>query len=151
MDEADGGNDRTWQVTEVVARETGGKALATQAKLSSKDTAFAAAILPLSRGSVAPVDATAYRGVRFELRGSAPELRLEVRALGNRRFIAPLQAGDAWQTVEIPFTALQGQPPYRAKAPVAQWQGNDLQQLVFSASGAAGSKVWFEIDNVSFY
>jgi len=151
VDEADGGNDRTWQVTEVVARETGGKALATQAKLSSKDTAFAAAILPLSRGSVAPVDATAYRGVRFELRGSAPELRLEVRALGNRRFIAPLQAGDAWQAVEIPFATLQGQPPYRAKAPVAQWQGDDLQQLVFSASGAAGSKVWFEIDNVSFY
>ncbi|WP_313169580.1 amidohydrolase family protein [Stenotrophomonas sp.] len=151
VDEADGGNDRTAQVTEIVARETGGNALATQAKLSSKDTAFAAAILPLSRGSVAPVDARAYRGIRLELRGSAPELRLEVRALGNRRFIAPLQAGAQWQTVEIPFTALQGQPPYRAKAPVAVWKGDDLQQLVVSGSGEPGSKLWFEIDNVSFY
>lgn len=151
VDEADGGNDRTAQVTEIVARETGGNALATQAKLSSKDTAFAATILPLSRGSVAPVDARAYRGIRLELRGSAPELQLEVRALGNRRFIAPLQAGAQWQTVEIPFTALQGQPPYRAKAPVAVWKGDDLQQLVVSGSGEPGSKLWFEIDNVSFY
>lgn len=151
VDEADGGNDRTAQVTEIVARETGGNALATQAKLSSKDTAFAATILPLSRGSVAPVNARAYRGVRLELRGSAPELRLEVRALGNRRFIAPLQAGAQWQTVEIPFTALQGQPPYRAKTPVAVWRGDDLQQLVVSGSGEPGSKLWFEIDNVSFY
>lgn len=151
VDEADGGNDRTAQVTEIVARETGGNALATQAKLSSKDTAFAAAIQPLSRGSVAPVDARAYRGIRLELRGSAPELQLEVRALGNRRFVAPLQAGAQWQTVEIPFTALQGQPPYRAKAPVAVWKGDDLQQLVVSGSGEPGSKLWFEIDNVSFY
>lgn len=151
VDEADGGNDRTAQVTEIVARETGGNALATQAKLSSKDNAFAAAILPLSRGSVAPVDARAYRGIRLELRGSAPELQLEVRALGNRRFIAPLQAGAQWQTVEIPFNALQGQPPYRAKAPVAVWKGDDLQQLVVSGSGEPGSKLWFEIDNVSFY
>jgi hypothetical protein len=151
VDEADGGNDRTVQVTEVVARETGGNALATQAKLSSKDSAFAAAILPLSRGSVAPVDARAYQGVRFELRGSAPELRLEVRALSNRRFIAPLQAQSQWRTVEVPFSALQGQPPYRATAPIAQWKGDDLQQLVFSAGGAPGSKVWFEIDNVTFY
>lgn len=151
VDEADGGNDRTVQVTEVVARETGGNALATQAKLSSKDSAFAAAILPLSRGSVAPVDAKAYRGVRFELRGSAPELRLEVRALGNRRFTAPLQAQPEWQVVEIPFAALQGQPPYRASSPVAVWKGDDLQQLVFSAGGEPGSKLWFEIDNVNFY
>lgn len=151
VDEADGGNDRTAQVTEIVARETGGNALATQAKLSSKDNAFAAAILPLSRGSVAPVDARAYRGIRLELRGSAPELQLEVRALGNRRFVAPLQAGAQWQTVEIPFSALQGQPPYRAKAPVAVWKGDDLQQLVVSGSGEPGSKLWFEIDNVSFY
>ncbi|MNU85024.1 D-hydantoinase/dihydropyrimidinase [compost metagenome] len=151
IDEADGGNDRTVQVTEVVARETGGNALATQAKLSSKDSAFAAAILPLSRGSVAPVDARAHHGIRFELRGSSPELRLEVRALGNRRFIAPLQAQPQWRTVEVPFTALQGQPPFRAKAPVAEWKGDDLQQLVFSAGGEPGSKVWFEIDNVTFY
>jgi len=151
VDEADGGNDRTAQVTEIVARETGGNALATQAKLSSKDNAFAAAILPLSRGSVAPVDARAYRGIRLELRGSAPELQLEVRALGNRRFVAPLQAGSQWHTVEIPFTSLQGQPPYRAKAPVAVWKGDDLQQLGVSGSGEPGSKLWFEIDNVSFY
>ncbi len=151
IDEADGGNDRTVQVTEMVARESGGHALSTQAKLSTKDSAFAAAILPLSRGSVAPVDARAHRGIRFDLRGATPDLRVEVRALGNRRFYAPLEAQAQWRTVEVPFTALQGQPPYRAKAPLAEWKGDDLQQLVFSAGGEPGSKVWFEIDNVTFY
>jgi len=151
IDEADGGNDRTVQVTEVVARETGGNALATQGKLSSKENAYVAAILPLSRGSVAPVDARNYRGVRFELRGGASELRLEVRALDNRRFYAPVQAQSQWRTVEVPFSALQGQPPYRAKAPVARWKGDDLLQLAFSAGGEPGGKVWFEIDSVSFY
>jgi len=151
IDEADGGNDRTVQVSEVVARESGGNALSVQARLSTKPTAYAAAILPLSRGSVAPVDLRAYRGIRFDVRGGTPALRLEARALGDRRFVAPLQAGPQWRTVEIPFSALQGQPPYRAKGPVAEWKGDDVQQLVFSAGGEAGQKIWFEIDNVGFY
>ncbi|MCA7024536.1 MULTISPECIES: amidohydrolase family protein [Stenotrophomonas] len=151
IDEADGGNDRTVQVSETVARETGGKALSVQARLSTKPTAYAAAILPLSRGSVAPVDLRAYRGIRFDVRGGTSVLRLEARALGDRRFIAPVDAAPQWRTVEIPFSALQGQPPYRGKGPVAEWKGDDVQQLVFSAGGEAGGKVWFEIDNVGFY
>ena len=138
-------------VSETVARETGGKALSVQARLSTKPTAYAAAILPLSRGSVAPVDLRAYRGIRFDVRGGTPALRLEARALGDRRFIAPVDAAPQWRTVEIPFSALQGQPPYRGKGPVAEWKGDDVQQLVFSAGGEAGGKVWFEIDNVGFY
>lgn len=151
IDEADGGNDRTVQVSETVARETGGNALSVQARLSTKPNAYAAAILPLSRGSVAPVDLRAYRGIRFDVRGGTPALRLEARALGDRRFVAPVDAGSGWRTVEIPFSALQGQPPYRAKGPVPEWKGDDVQQLVFSAGGEAGDKVWFEIDNVAFY
>jgi len=151
IDEADGGNDRTVQVSEVVARESGGNALSVQARLSTKPTAYAAAILPLSRGSVAPVDVRAYRGIRFDVRGGAPSLRLEARALGDRRFLAPIDAAPQWRTVEIPFSALQGQPPYRAKGPLAEWKGDDVQQLVFSASGEAGQKIWFEVDNVGFY
>lgn len=151
IDEADGGNDRTVQVSEVVARESGGNALSVQAKLSTKPDAYAAAILPLSRGSVAPMDARGYRGIRFEVRGGTPTLRLEVRALDGRRFAAPVEAAPQWRTLEIPFGALQGLPPYRAKGPLPAWKGDDVQQLVFSAGGAAGDKVWFEIDNVEFY
>ncbi|MCL7714081.1 amidohydrolase family protein [Stenotrophomonas sp. CPCC 101365] len=151
IDEADGGNDRTVQVSTVVARDDGGNALSVQAKLSTKPNAYAAAILPLTRGSVAPADLRGYRGIRFDVRGGAGTLRLEARALGDRRFLAPIEAGRAWRTVEIPFTALQGQPPYRAQGPVAEWKGDDVQQLVFSGGGEAGGTIWFEIDNVGFY
>src|SRR5690606_33388906 len=71
-DEADGGNDRTTQVTEVVAREDGSHALSMQAWLSHKDRARAGALFPLSRGVVAPVDLRGYRGLRLEIRGGGP-------------------------------------------------------------------------------
>lgn len=151
IDEADGGNDRTVQVTAVVERESGGKALLTQAKLSTKARAYAAAILPLSRGSLAPADLRAYSGIRFDVRADTGELRLEARALGDRRFAAGIEADGKWRTIEIPFSALAGLPPYRGNAPLPVWQGNDVQQLAFSATGEPGSKIWFEIDNVSFY
>jgi hypothetical protein len=149
-DDADGGNDRTVQVTAVIDREQGGKALSMQARLSSKDDAYAAVILPLSRGSVAPVDLRRWRGVRVDVRGDAA-LTLEARGLDGRRWVAPVATSGGWQTLEIPFTALQGQPPYRAKGPLPVWRGNDVQQLVFSGTGQAGAKIWFEIDNVRFY
>ena len=150
VDEADGGNDRTLQISGVVAREAGGNALLVQSKLSTKDNAYAAVLLPLSHGSVAPVDARGKTGIRFEIRG-AGQVRAEVRALENRRFAAPVAVSAQWQVVEVPFAALQGLPPYRATGPLPQWQGNDLLQLGFSVTGAPGAKVWFEIDNVSFY
>lgn len=149
-DEADGGNDRSIQVTQVIAREGDGHALSVQARLSAKPDARAAAILPLSRGSVAPMDLSNWQGIRFEIRGGG-KLHLELRALGDRRFVAPLDAGGHWHTLEVPFKNLRGLPPYRAKGPAASWRGDDVQQVVFSASGKPGSKVWFQIDNIRFY
>ncbi len=149
-DEADGGNDRTVQVTTVVDREQGGKALSMQARLSSKAQAYAAVIVPLSRGSVAPVDLRRWQGVRVDVRGAAT-LQLEARGLDGRRWSAPLAATGQWQTVQIPFAALQGQPPFRAKGPLPVWRGDDLQQLVVIASGEPGGRIWFEIDNLQFY
>ncbi|HET8897909.1 MAG TPA: amidohydrolase family protein [Rhodanobacteraceae bacterium] len=150
-DEADGGNDRSVQVSEIVARESTGHALSVQARLSDNPHAYAAAILPLSRGSVAPVDVGAYRGVQFDVRGHAANFRLQLRALGKRRFAVSMAVGDDWRTVQVPFVTLQGLPPYRATRPIAVWRGNDVLQLVFSASATPGSKLWFELDNVRFY
>lgn len=78
-------------------------------------------------------------------------MRLEARGLQGRRWAAPVTTNGSWQTVEIPFHALQGQPPYRAKGPLPAWRGDDVQQLVFTGTGDAGVKIWFEIDNVRFY
>ena len=151
IDEADGGNDRTVQVTGVVDRESGGKALLVQAKLSTKPRAYASAILPLSRGSVAPADLHSYTGVRFDVRADSGQLRLETRGLNGHRFSADVEAAAQWRTVEIPFASLDGMPPYRGDGPLPVWKSDAVQQLVFSASGQPGSKIWFEIDNVGFY
>lgn len=151
LDEADGGNERSQQISQRRARSEGGHALLVQARLSHKPWAYAASILPLSQGSVVPVDARGFSGIRFDVRGAAPDFRLEVRALGDRRFRAPAVLGAQWRTLEIPFTDLQGQPPYRADGPVAQWRGDDLLQLVFVVAGEPGDAVWFELDNVGFY
>lgn len=151
VDEADGGTDRTVQVTEVVAREQAGHALSLQARFSSKPEPFASAILPLSRGSVEPVDLRGYRGLRFEIRGDARPVTLEYRGVENRRWSHRLQPQAGWRTVEVRFDALQGQPSRRGEGPVPAWKGDDLQQLVFSIGGEPGEKVWLELDNVAFY
>lgn len=150
-DEADGGNDRTVQVTEVVGREGGGRALSMQARLSYKPDAYAGVVLPLTRGSVAPADLRGYRGVRFDVRGDVSRLRVEFRGLDNRRWNTEVASGPAWRTIEIPFAQLQGQPPYRQQGPGPAWRGDDVLQALFIAQGEAGDKVWFELDDVRFY
>lgn len=150
-DEADGGNDRTVQVTEVVAREQGGHALSLQARLSSKSEAYASTILPLSRGSVEPVDLRGYRGLRFDIRGESRPVTLEYRGVDGRRWTHELLSGQGWTTVEVPFAVLQGQSPRRGEGVAPAWKGDDLQQVVFSIGGKPGEKVWFELDNVGFY
>ncbi len=149
-DEADGGNDRTVQVTEVVAREDRGHALSMQAWLSHQDWARAGVLFPLSLGAVAPVDLRGYRGLRFEIRGRGT-LQVEYRGLSDARWARDIEAGPRWTTVEVPFSQLQGLPPYRREGPAPAWSGNDVLQVGFVARGEPGSKVWFELDNVRFY
>jgi imidazolonepropionase-like amidohydrolase len=150
-DEADGGNDRTVQVTEIVAREGEGHALSMQARLSHKPKAYAGVIFPLSMGSVAPVDLRAYRGIRFDIRGGDGNERVELRGLDGRRWSAPVKLDPQWRSVEIPFAELKGLAPFGRDQPVAAWTGNDLQQVAFVAGGKPGEKVWFELDNLRFY
>lgn len=151
-DEADGGTDRTVQVSEVVARSDGGHALSTQARLSWNPDAHAGVLLPLTRGAVAPADLRRFHGLRFQVRGDAPALAVQLRGLDNRRWQAPVPVNAGWNTVEVPFGQFQGQPPYgRTDGPVPAWRGDDVQQLFFDASGRPGQKLWFELDNVEFY
>lgn len=153
LDDADAGQDRTLQVTAPVAREQTGHALSLQARLSSKPEPFAAAILPLSRGSVEPVDLRGYRGLRFDIRGDADKpATLEYRGVNNSRWSYKLQTQPGWQTVEVAFDALQAQPSLRGEeGALPVWTGDNLQQLVFSVEGKPGEKVWLQLDNVVFY
>jgi hypothetical protein len=48
--------------------------------------------------------------------------------------------------VKIPFSALA-----RRTDGAQAWTRRDLRALVFELSGAPGSLVWLELDNVRFY
>jgi hypothetical protein len=147
-DDMDGGHDRTVQVSQVVDRPGGGKALSLAARLAVKEDPQAAVILPLTRGSVQPVDVRTYKGVRFEIRGGEGEHRLLVNTL-NGRWAADVKAGTEWRIVEVPFTELK-----RASgrgAATGPWTGTDLIEVEFAGSREGGRKLWLELDNVTFY
>lgn len=147
-DDMDGGHDRTVQVSQVVDRAGGGKALSLAAKLAVKEDPQAAVILPLTRGSVRPVDARGYRGVRFEIRGGPGEHRLMVGTLAGR-WAAPVEVGPEWRTVEVPFSALTRAPGRGAAA--GPWTGTDLTEVEIAGAREGGAKLWLELDNVAFY
>jgi hypothetical protein len=153
--EADGGNDRSWQVMQIVPRTDGGHALLVTATLSSKPAPYAGVVLPLSRGSVLPVDIGAWRGIEFEIRGAVVALGLQLRGPGRRRWHAELPLPDgAWRTVRAEFT--QARAVDRRDAPSDDsaggvWDGSGIVQLALLAQGPTGGALWYELDNIRFY
>lgn len=149
VDDFDGGQDRSVQLSQVVPDETGNHVLHVAAKMSTKASPTAGVVLPLSRGGVEPVDLTAWRGVRFDVRGDgqAYELRLRGHQGQWRKTIA---AGSEWQTVEVPFSTLEPVAQRNGNAG-ADWSGDKLFDLRIGGGRAAGQTLWLELDNVAFY
>jgi len=148
MDDMDGGIDRTVQVAQVINRTATDHALSIAARMSAKDDANAGVIIPLSRGSVEPVDVGAYKGVRFELRGDGKAYDLGVNTQ-NGRWIAEVASGSEWRTVEVPFSALKRTSGRGAGT--GPWTGDDVLEITVDGGRPGGEKMWLEIDNVSFY
>jgi hypothetical protein len=113
--------------------------------MSEKDRAFGRADIPLSRGAIEPVDAGAFRGVRFDARGDG-DYQLIVSAYGATNFQAPFKASPQWQTFRIDFSSLK-QPQDQS----ASWLGDKLRMLSFEIARPAGAFAWLEIDNLKFY
>ena len=116
--------------------------------MATKDDASAGVLLPLSRGSVEPVDSRAFKGVRFDVRGDGGAYAFTVGTLGGR-WRAPVTAGPEWTTVEVPFTSLVRGAGRGGS--VAAWTGGDLIDLGFSGGREPGRELWLEVDNVTFY
>jgi imidazolonepropionase-like amidohydrolase len=119
IDSTDGGHDHSQALFQRILREPNDHALALQARMSEKERPFARLTLPLTRGAVIPVDARAFRGVRFDVRGE-----------GNYRFIAPtvgvrdgnfyqtnFAAGGKWQNIKIEFAKLKQRDAREIAAP----------------------------------
>ncbi|HVI33919.1 CIA30 family protein [Phenylobacterium sp.] len=147
-DDMDGGIDRTVQVSQVIDRAGGGKALALAARMAVEPDPQAAVILPLTRGSVQPADVTAFRGVRMELRGDGGPYKVMLNTL-NGRWAAEVKAGPAWTTVEVPFSALARMAGRGAGA--GPWTGTDVVEVEVGGSRDGGRRLWLELDNVTFY
>jgi hypothetical protein len=142
-DDPDGGMDRSVEISQVISRGSQGRALSIAARMAMKAKPSAGVIIPLTRGSIQPVDANAFKGVRFEARGDG------VYALGvttvSGRWSAPFEARADWRVVEIPFSAL------KVARGVDGWTGTNLTEVEFMGARKGGEKLWIEIDNVSFY
>ncbi len=136
--DVENGFPRSTLITQSVPRANGGLALNLAADLSDKETPRALVILPLSPGSVVPSDATEFKGIRFDARGDGGAYRMEIvsaAGAGSHEF----SAGSDWQTLEVPFSALEGISP------------GALYSVRLGAGRAGGETFWLEIDNVTFY
>ena len=148
MDDMDGGIDRTIQVAQVINRTPTDHALSIAARMSVKDEPNAGVIIPLSRGSVEPVDVRAFKGVRFDVRGDGGAYQLGVNTQ-NGRWEAEVGSGAEWRTVEVPFSTLKRVAGRGAGT--GPWSGDDVLEVTVDGSRAGGQKMWVELDNVTFY
>ncbi|MCJ2185743.1 CIA30 family protein [Novosphingobium sp. 2638] len=147
LETGDGGMDRTVEITQTVPREGGGRALSLSARMAVKEGAYAGFAVPLTRGSVTPVDLRGYKGLRFDIRGEGEYLVRLNGVAGS--WEARVTAKPGWTTVELPFTALS--PVARRGKEGAAYTGDGLTQVEIGGSRAAGQRLWLQADNIRFY
>lgn len=147
IDTPDGGMDRTTEISGIVPREDGGHALSIAARMAMKKGAYAGVAVPLSRGSIRPVDVSGFHGVRLDIRGGACTDRLTIGGLMGASWVAPLAVTPQWSTVEIPFSALA---PENERHP-SPWTAGLITQVEVGGGCAAGKKLWLQVDNIRFY
>jgi len=136
VNNTDTGHDHARMSYQVTERKPGNHALTVLARMSEKEAPHAAMVLPLSPGSVEPVDIGGYRAVEFESRGAGEYgLRLIRRAGAGRATAEALSfhAGAKWRKQRLPFN----QPGYQ-----------DVVALQFRIERKAGEGGWLELDNV---
>lgn len=145
----DGGNDRTWQSSLRIARGDGnGHVLSTHARFSHGERPYAAVLLPLSRGSVAPADLGAWSGITFQARGEAGTAWVEVRGQEGRRWMHAIPLEPRWREYRLAWKDFEGMRPWRGEGEPPAWRADDAVQIAFTVSGAPGSTAWFELDEV---
>lgn len=147
IDTPDGGMDRTIEISQIVPRGDSGHALSIAARMAMKKGAYAGVAVPLSRGSIAPVDVSGFRGIRLDVRGGACMDRLTIGGLMGASWVAPLAVTPQWSSVDIPFSALA---PGNQRHP-SPWTAGLITQVEVGGSCQAGTKLWLQVDNIRFY
>lgn len=147
LETGDGGIDRTVEISQIVPRAGGGHALLLSARMAMKDDAYAGVAIPLTRGSVTPVDVRGYRGVRLSLMGPG---RYTVRLNApTGSWSAKVDGAAGWKEIEVPFTALT--PMARGNRAGPAWSGTDIVTLEVGAARAPGATLGVTLDDIRFY
>lgn len=131
-----------------IGRSSGDHCLSALIRFAANPEPFARLTLPLSRGGVAVVDATAFEGLDFEARGDG-KVRLTVETLEVRDgddFGFEFETGPEWNRFRVPFSELR-------RSQAEEGPGLNLSRLLsigFRLDGQAGGKRHLEIDNLKF-
>lgn len=148
VQDTDGGMDRSVLISLVTPEAGGDNALRLSARMSVKEDPHAGVILPLSRGSVQPVDAHDFQGLSFALRGDGGTYLVMIRTIGGW-WQTEVAAGPDWGSFTVPFTDLRPAPGWRRA--LTPWTGQDLLEVQFGGGRPAGETLWLEVDDVRFY
>lgn len=143
LSDVDTGFPRSEMISQLLPREHGGNALGVFAEMAQKNSPRAFISLPLSPGGFTPADATAYRGVRFDVRGDG-DYAVEIDA-GSASAVTNFEAGQAWRTIEFEFAQ------FKSASEDTPLSIGDIRAVKIGARRAAGETYWLEIDNVEFY
>jgi imidazolonepropionase-like amidohydrolase/dienelactone hydrolase len=131
VNSTDTGHDRSIMLYQRIQRAPNNHALSITAHLSDSNNPYARINLPLTRGAVEPMDARAFAGVEFDVRGQGTySLRIDTTK-------SAFEASPAWSTVRVPFD-----PSLNTAR---------LTLLTFEITRPGGQRAWLELDNVRFY
>jgi len=141
----DGGVDRSIQIMTIETAADGNRYLDVASRFAHKSDARTEAVLFLTPGGIQPADASAFKSIKFDVRGDGA-YELGVSAV-DVNWTAPFSASAGWTTVEVPFSALKTEDEDNAELSFSPKQ---LLALRFTTRGAGGTTGWLEIDNVRF-
>lgn len=145
VEDFDGGQDRTVQLTQVLTQPDGNHTLLVQARMSQKASPYAGVIFPLARGSIEPANLASYSGVKLRLRGDGQPYTLRLRGVEGA-WTTEVQADAQWQEINVPFSAL-----VPASANGAAFASDRIFDVRLGFSRAGGERGWAEIDQIGFY
>jgi imidazolonepropionase-like amidohydrolase len=136
VNSTDGGHDHSHMVFGRVLRNGHGHALMLMGNMAEKDKPYIRVSVPLRPGGIEPVDASAFKGVRFDARGAGQYRLIAVtRSSRDQRYPeAKFSANGKWKTVKVLLPA-----------------SDDLLMLTFEIAWPAGTQGWLELDNVAFF
>lgn len=135
------GFPRSVLISQTIPRGEQGQALQLSARLSQKDAPKALIVLPLTAGGFAAVDASAFKGIRLDVRGDGGQYSSEIIS-GSGTAESAFTAGKEWTSVDIPFSAFQGDKAVNAA---------EVFAIKLGAKRQGGDTFWLEIDNVRFF